>query len=229
LWLAPEDSVTTYFPDNAPLTVIGDARVVTVTQPVEPHTHIEKEVTLELLGGTRVRVTHRMRNRGALAVDVTLWALSVLRTRGTAILPQPPFAPFPDALLPARPLVTWPYVDMSDPRFVWGERFIRVKQEPAMRSPQKIGAFDVVGTIGYASRGELFVKRHTPMRGAHVDFGCNVEIFVNDKFLELETLSPTRHIGPSETAEHIEEWTVLPIGKEDDEEIAVAFDHVART
>ena len=229
LWLAPEDPVTTYYPDNAPLRVEGDARVVTITQPVEPHTHIEKEMTLELLGGTRVRVTHRMRNRGALAIDVTLWALSVLRTGGVAFLPQPPYAPFPEALLPARPIVTWQYVKMSDPRFGWGDRFIRVKQDPAVKAPQKIGAFDVVGTVGYASRGELFVKKHAPMRGAHVDFGCNVEIFTNDRFLELETLSPTQRIGPNETAEHVEQWSILPIAKDDDDEIAAAFAHVART
>jgi hypothetical protein len=229
LWLAPEDPVITYYPDNASLTSRGDARAVTVTQPVEPHTHIEKEMTLELLGGTRVRVTHRMRNRGALAIDVTLWALSVLRTGGVALLPQPPYAPFPDALLPARPIVTWQYVKMSDERFGWGDRFIRVRQDPNAKTPQKIGAFDVVGTVGYASRGELFVKRHAPMRGAHVDFGCNVEIFVNDRFLELETLSPTQRIGPNETAEHVEEWTLLPIASETDEEIAAAFAHVART
>lgn len=229
LWLAPEDPVTTYFPDNAPLRVEGDARVVTVTQPVEPHTHVEKEITLELLGGTRVRVTHRMRNRGALPIDVTLWALSVLRTGGVALLPQPPYAPFPDALLPARPIVTWQYVKMSDPRFEWGDRFVRVEQDPSLKTPQKIGAFDVVGTVGYASRGELFVKRHAPMRGAHVDFGCNVEIFVNGDFLELETLSPTRRIGPNETAEHVEEWTILPIASDHDDEIAAAFAHVART
>ena len=229
LWLAPEDPVTTYYPDNAPPRVEGDARVVTVTQPVEPHTHIEKEMTLELLGGTRVRVTHRMTNRGALAIDVTLWALSVLRTGGTALLAQPPYAPFPDALLPARPIVTWQYVKMSDPRFVWGDRFIRVQQDPSVKAPQKIGAFDVVGTVGYASRGELFVKKHTPMRGAHVDFGCNVEIFINDRFLELETLSPTQRIAANETAEHVEEWAVLPIGSDSDDEIAAAFAHVART
>ena len=229
LWLAPEDPVITYYPDNAPLTSRGDARAVTVTQPVEPHTHIEKQMTLELLGGTRVRVTHRMTNRGALAIDVTLWALSVLRTGGTAFLPQPPYAPFPDALSPARPIVTWQYVKMSDPRFGWGDRFIRLRQDTNVKAPQKIGAYDVVGTVGYASRGELFVKKHTPMRGAHVDFGCNVEMFVNDEFLELETLSPTQRIGPNETAEHVEEWTVLPIANESDEEIAAAFAHVART
>lgn len=229
LWLAPEDPVTTYFPDNAPLVVKGDALRVTVTQPAEPHTNLEKEMTLELLGGTRVRVTHRMRNTGALAVDVTLWALSVLRTTGVALLPQPPFAPFPDALLPARPVVTWPYVKMSDPRFVWGDRFIRVKQDPQMMTPQKIGAFDVGGVVGYASRGELFVKKHTPMRGAHVDFGCNVEIFVNGAFLELETLSPTQRIAPNETAEHVEEWCILPIGKDDDDAIGAAFAHVCMT
>ena len=228
LWLAPEDPVTTYYPDNAPLAVRGDVRAVVVTQPVEPHTHLEKEMALELLGGTRVRVTHRMRNRGALAVDVTLWALSVLRTGGVAFLPQPPFAPFPDALLPARPLVTWPYVKMSDPRFVWGDRFVRVKQDPSAKAPQKIGAFDVVGTVGYASRGELFVKRHTPMRGEHVDFGCNVEIFVNDGFLELETLSPTLRIGPGDVAQHVEEWTLLPIASDEDDAIAAAFAHVAQ-
>ncbi len=229
LWHAPEDPVRTYYPDNDPIRVRGGTHEATFTQPVEPNTLIEKEITIELGSGTTVRVTHRMRNRGAFEAKLALWALSVMRTGGFAVVPQPPFEPFPEALAPARPLVTWSYTRMNDRRFAWGDRFVSVRQDPEVRSPQKIGAYDPVGVVAYASRGELFVKMHTPMVGEHTDFGCNAEVFVNDAFLELETLSPMVRIPPGGEAEHVEVWNLLPLAGEDDAAIADVLGHAQRT
>jgi hypothetical protein len=36
--------------------------------------------------------------------------------------------------------------------------------------------------------------------------GCNAEIYVNDQFLELETLAPWQTIEPGETITHTERW-----------------------
>jgi hypothetical protein len=36
--------------------------------------------------------------------------------------------------------------------------------------------------------------------------GCNAEIYVNDQFLELETLAPLQTIEPGETITHTEKW-----------------------
>ena len=229
LWHAPEDPVRTYWPDNDPVKVRGGEREATFTQPIEQNTLIEKEIAIELGAGSTVRVTHRMRNHGAFDAHLALWALSVMRTGVVAVIPQPPFESFPDALGPARPLVTWSYTRMNDPRFGWGDRFIRVRQDPRISAPQKIGAYDVIGVVGYASYGELFVKMHTPMPGTHTDFGCNAEAFVNDGFLELETLSPMVTIAPGAQAEHVEVWNLLPLAGEDDAAIADALGQVSRT
>jgi hypothetical protein len=229
LWHAPEDPVRTYWPDNDPVKVRGGEREATFTQPIERNTLIEKEIAIELGAGSTVRVTHRMRNHGAFEVKLALWALSVVRTGGFAVIAQPPFAPFPEALAPARPLVTWSYTRMNDRRFTWGDRFVRVRQDPKVSSPQKIGFYDVVGAVGYASQGELFVKMHEPLPGEHTDFGCNVEVFVNDTFLELETLSPMVRIAPGAEAQHVEVWNILPLAGEDDAALADAFTHVHKT
>ena len=184
---------------------------VTVTQPVEPHTMLEKEMHLALAPrGSRVRVTHRIRNHGAFAVELAVWALSVMRTDGCALLPQAPFAPHPKALAPARPLVAWSFTQMSDPRFRWGNRLVRLRQDPRATTPQKIGAYDVVGFGAYASRGEVFIVRHTPKGGEHADMGCNQEVFSEGGFLELETLSPLVRIAPGSVAEHEETWSLDP-------------------
>ena len=41
------------------------------------------------------------------------------------------------------------------------------------------------------------------------DFGSNFEIFANDNFLELETLSPLLTVAPGDSIEHVEEWYLL--------------------
>ncbi|HEY1959543.1 MAG TPA: hypothetical protein VGH28_28220 [Polyangiaceae bacterium] len=223
LWHAPEDRVRTYYPDNAPVAVRGGTHMVVLTQAVEPHTLLEKEIALELAtSGTRVRVTHRIRNRGGFDVELALWAISVMRPGGCAFIAQPKYVSHDVELAPARPIVTWPFTQMDDPRFAWGARFIRLRQDPSRSEPEKIGAYDRAGFVAYASGEDLFVKRHEPQPGAHVDFGCNVELWVDSGILEAETLSPIVRIPPGGEAQHVEVWSLARC----DEDLSHASDDV---
>ena len=53
----------------------------------------------------------------------------------------------------------------------------------------------------------VFVKRaeYDP-KAEYFDYGSSTECYCNDKFIELETLSPIYTISPGETASHIETW-----------------------
>lgn len=210
LWHAPEADPRTYYPDNESLEwrELGDG--VRLTQPVERTTGIQKEMDIRLSPvGTHVRVLHRLYNRNLWEVRLAPWALSVMLPGGTAILPMPPRLPHTDpaGLLPVNSLALWPYTDLSDSRLIWGRQYLLARQDPIIKIAQKIGAFIPGGWCAYARRGHLFIKRFAVESGAtYPDRGCNVEVFINERFLELETLGPLQTIPPQGFIEHVEDW-----------------------
>jgi hypothetical protein len=99
---------------------------------------------------------------------------------------------------------------MSDPRFHFGRRFVRLRSEESSEEPQKIGFANKVGWAGYANEGALFVKHFTYEEGAtYPDYGCNNEFFTAGLFMEVESLSPLRQLEPGDSLEHVERWQLL--------------------
>jgi hypothetical protein len=208
LWHAPEARPRTYAPDNEPVEVKVGENSLHVVQPTEKLTGIQKEMDIFLSpSGTHVTIVHRLINHNLWAVELSAWALSVMAQGGVAILPQPPFIPHEEKLLPARSMTVWHYTDMSDRRWRWGKKFILLRQDPSKPSPLKIGIANHEGWLAYSRHGHIFVKRHRHVEGAqYPDFGCSAEVFTNDRMLELETLSPLTRIEHGECVEHIEHW-----------------------
>jgi len=65
LWHAPESMPRTYFPDDDPVDIVSTGHGLSVTQPVEPHTGIEKSMQISLVGeAPQVVVSHTLTNRG---------------------------------------------------------------------------------------------------------------------------------------------------------------------
>jgi hypothetical protein len=222
LWYAPEHAERSYYPDNAPLQVEMTSDGARVVQPTESHSGLQKSITVALPDATaRAVITHRIENRGGQVVELAPWALSAMAPGGVAIFPQVPFQPHPDALAPARPLVLWPFTQMRDPRWTWGDRYLLLRQDVQLASPQKVGLYDPAGYMAYALGDQLFIKCHSPRAGAHADFGCNVETFTNELFLELETLGPLVQLSPGESVEHVEHWFVFGGGALESDEQAI--------
>ena len=218
LWHSPEHPVRTYWPDNEPVAHEFVDGALRITQPVEPTTGIEKQMEIRLApSGSRVEVLHRLVNRGAWEVELAPWALTVMAPGGFAVIPQEPFKAHTEELLPARPLVLWPYVDMADPRWTWGTRFVILRQDPA-RGPQKIGVRNTRGWMAYVLRGQVFVKRAMLVPGAaYPDDGCNFETFTNQDMLEVESLGPLERLAPGAAVEHPEVWSLHRADVADDE------------
>ncbi len=208
LWHAPEDSVRTYVPDNQAVKYEDHGEFVRLVQQVEPLTGIQKEIDIRLSTvNTHARLTHRLRNTNLWEVRLAVWALTVMAPGGTAILPLPPRGTHPENLRPINSLTFWPYTDMSDPRWIWGRQYVMLRQDPLIKTPQKIGGLIPGGWTVYARRSHLFIKKFAyDPNGEYVDFGCNVELFTNDWMLELESLSPMKSLQPGEAVEHIEDW-----------------------
>ncbi|HEX9615095.1 MAG TPA: hypothetical protein VGA55_06295, partial [Bacteroidota bacterium] len=128
LWIAPEEKPKTYFPDNHPVEWSRDGEWFHFRPPTES-SGFRKEINVWLdPDRARVRVLHRITNVSPSAQTASVWALSVMAAGGTAILPHEPYQPHPDRLLPVRPLVFWSYTDMTDTRWTWGKRFLRLQQ-----------------------------------------------------------------------------------------------------
>jgi hypothetical protein len=227
LWHAPEDPVRTYWPDNRPVEVSVRDGTVTLTQAIEGNTLLQKSIDVTLAAsGSEVTLVHRIANRGAFEVGLSAWALTVMAPGGRAVFPNAPFIPFPDALLPARPLVLWSYTRLGDPRWIWGERFFQLRQDPGAASPQKIGFLNEAGWMAYLRARSLFVKRFAFVPGSYPDFGCNTETFTNGAMLELETLSPIVGVAPGAAIEHEERWSLIEDADpgEGEDELAALLD-----
>ncbi|MFW6158457.1 MAG: hypothetical protein ACOC8E_03780 [Planctomycetota bacterium] len=231
LWAAPESMPRSYVPDNEPIEAESiDDLSVRLTPPVEESTGIRKEITVGLDdAGSRVTVEHRITNHALWPLELAPWAITILNASegGTVILPQEPYVPHDDALLPARSMALWHYTDLGDPRWDFGRRFLRLTVDPEMAGPQKIGMANHQGWAAYVHGSTVFVKHfeHDP-EAVYPDEGCNCEAYTAGAFVELETLGPMHRLEPGEWAVHVERWALfenVDIGATE-EEIAEALE-----
>ncbi len=203
LWHAPENKPRTYIPDDKPVEVVSTSTGLSVTQPVEVQTGIEKSIQISLVDGEpKVIIHHTLTNRGLWVVECAPWAITQFKTGGVAILPQ---SQEQSEFLPNRSLALWPYTDLTSPQVCWGNRYILVRAE--MDSPFKLGFPNPHGWLAYWLGGTLFVKRAAfDAKADYYDFGSSSECYCNDQFLELETLAPIGRLIPGESTNHTETW-----------------------
>jgi hypothetical protein len=219
LWHAPENIIRTYFPDNEPVDYKWDGSTLKLVQKMEDTTRVSKEMEITFGSNNNVRILHRLINKNLWAIELAPWALTVMAEGGRAIIPQEPYGTGSENLLPARPLVLWPYTRMNDPRFIWGDRFIQVRQDPEREAPQKIGVLNTLGWVAYSFKEKLFIKRWKYNQDLkYPDFGANMEIYTNSEILEVETLGGIETIPPDGSLEHVENWFLFKKEIKEDEE-----------
>ncbi len=210
LWHSPENNPRTYQPDDLPLLVKELPKGVSLTQPVEPKTGMQKGMRIELLGERTVKVTHSLVNRGLWPVETAPWALTMLRGGGYGVLPLPPKGDHARGdFLPTYSLVPWSYTDLSLPLWKLHRDFIGIDVALADRS-QKLGITHYPGWSAYWIDGTTFVKFAELVEGGrYPDMGCCFEAFTNGRLLELETLGTFGLLAPEATATHVEHWCLL--------------------
>jgi len=210
VWIAPEDRVSSYAPDNQPVSIAVHADGVEATGPVEPLTGLEKQILLKMSSsGTRVEVIHRIRNAGAQPYVLAPWILTMMAQGGVGIHGFPPRGTHPEDLAPANPLVMWAFTDLSDARWRLLEKYLVLRQDPANPRPQKLGSFHRHTWGAYVLHDELFVKRTDAVAepASYPDMGCSFEMFTNADILELETLGPLVKLDPGAVVTHTEWWS----------------------
>jgi hypothetical protein len=221
LWHAPEVFPRTYYPDNDPVPYDWDGRVLILKPVDEEGNKIGKKITIELNSeGTEIVLDHELTNKGLWDLELSAWCLSVMAPGGRVIIPQEEYISHPEALVPARPLVLWHFTKMNDPRFIWGERYIQLRQDDNHPSKQKIGVTNTKGWAAYCLDDIVFLKRHSYDTAAiYPDMGCNAEFFTQPGFLEIESLSPLTMLHPGGSVSQQEVWSLhrMKVGMEEKE------------
>jgi hypothetical protein len=215
LWFAPETPECSVA-DSTGLTLspIVDAvgPAVRLVGATEAPTGLRKTVEVRLdPESAAVSVRHELRNMGSRTFDGSPWGITGLRPGGMAVAPLP--GPADEHLLqPSQLVVLWPYASWSDDRLAMGDRFLTVSMHPGPRF--KIGCLSATGSVGYLSDGLLFVLRFDPAFGsAHADKGANLEIFADERILEVESLGPLVRLGPGDATIHDERWELRKVGQ----------------
>lgn len=219
LWIAPEDPVLTYQPDNEPVAHEWDGSALLLWQAPEPLTGLRKELRVELVEEGAVSLLHRIVNESDRTHLLAPWALTCMAPGGRCLIPNEPALSHEEALLPARSMALWSYTDLGDPRFRFRAGFMELRQDPAATTPQKIGMMNRQGWAAYLLGRQLFIKRFPYLPdGVYPDFGCNCEFFTNAAMLEMESLGPLVELRPGETVEHPEHWEFRAVSVEIEEE-----------
>jgi hypothetical protein len=222
LWHAPEASPRSYQPDGVPVPFEEGERSILLKPAIEPATGIQKEMEVSLdAAGTGVTITHRLNNWGVWPVRLAAWAITVMAPGGVEVIPQ---TRVDTGLLPNRCVALWPYARMDDARVRWGDRFVVLHQDPAVKQPFKLGLTAEAGWAAYFNKSSVFVKRFPFVGGAeYPDYAANYETYTTDFMLEMETLSPLRTLQPGESVEHTESWLLVPdVSYPDDAEDDIA-------
>ncbi len=207
VWPAPQDDATAV-PETMGMDVQVAADSVELRQQPDPVSHLQRTMRICLeADSARVQIEHEIANHSESAVDLSVWAITQLPHGGRAVIP------LAEGVLPGKPhapnrgLHFWPYASMLDPRLQLSDR--QVIFEPRSHDSEfKLGLFTPEGWCDY----ELFDMRlrktfHSPA-GLYADSGCNVEIYCNNLFFELETLGPLTRLVPGQSASHSETWEI---------------------
>ncbi|HJZ97695.1 MAG TPA: hypothetical protein VKE70_14395 [Candidatus Solibacter sp.] len=210
IWIAPEDPVMSYAPDNSPCKVAVSEGVLEATGPVEALTGLEKKMLVKMAAeGTSVEVTHQIRNAGSKPYTLASWILTMMAQGGHGIHGFPPRGTHPEVLAPTNPLVMWAFTDLGDPRWTFTKKYLVLRQDARNAVPQKLGTFNAHTWGAYLLNAELFLKRYEAAGepAQYPDFGCSYETFTNADILELETLGPLTTLAPGAHVTHIEHWS----------------------
>lgn len=220
LWTSPEAMPRTYELDNDPVDyeILEDG--IIVRNDIDPISGMSKEIEVILQEDSGiVEVTHRVTNRNAWPIELAAWAITVCAPGGKVVFPR---NSDDTGYLANQLMAIWPYAKLNDPRFWQGAQYFTLSHD-AESGPFKVGLDNKEGWAAYFNHDCAFIKQFIVEEDAkYPDGGMTFETYTNQRFTEVETLSPLTTLRPGETVEHFEMWELLPdmpMPEDDDREL----------
>ena len=200
IWAAPEDAVKTYAPDNGPVHVAIKGAVLEATEPVEPLTGLEKQITVKMS-------RHGQRRRGTAPHPQHHEEIHGSRSLGAfhdgaGRRGHPRISAARHASRSAGADQSAGHVGLHRSH----RQALAVHEEipdpaPGPEQPRPAAKARVVSTrtpgSAYLLGSDLFIKRiEADPKRTYPDLGASFETFTNADFLEQETLGPMTKLAP---------------------------------
>jgi len=209
-WVAPETWDTCYHSDINGVRISQAGGCIVLGRDGEPPLQLYKSVTIQMeQSETDIQITHILRNDSNKPFTCAPWGITMLTPGGTAVFPLRKGMNGSEGLTPDRALMFWPYTQINDPRLILKDEVAFIKAGDG-ESPLKLGARMPSGWLAYLHQGVCFCKKAVfDSAAVYPDFGCNLEVYTNGVFIELETLGEMKTLQPGESTTHIEKWQMF--------------------
>lgn len=209
LWFAPKIASQTYFPDNLGTTVKDEQNGLRLIGGIEPETHTRKTFSIKISPERPfIMIKHMIKNHGSEPIRLAPCAITMLRPKSMALLPQTTGTVDKEGFLPNRNMALWSYSNWDDSRLQLDRELIQISSDDTKRA-FKLGYFNTRGWLGYIFEDVFFVKHFSVHRDEeYPDHGCNAEVSTSNHMLELESLGAVVNLMPQEELVHTETWEI---------------------
>lgn len=211
LWRAPEIPEVTYLPDDGPVTLVEGANTVSARGVTDPR-GVMREIEATITAAGAVIVDHRIVNMGRWPIEAAAWAITQFPPEGAAVLPIVGASGGDDEYQANRSIVLWPYTNPGAPGLNWSSEAVVIEGSDGPK--QKIGTENRAGWVAY-HHGEFLFAKWAPLHEAaqpYSDRGASIQVYRDQRFIELETLGPFRTVDPGAAIGHREIWRVVETG-----------------
>lgn len=202
LWMAPE-CLESYCPDNNPVHYEIGGNTAFIRQDVDPWLHIEKHINIIFLEDGSVQLTQIIVNCSDKPITCASWGVNTLDGGGVATINFAGERGFN----PKRVVSLWGLTNLHDPRIQFQSDCVTATHMADVPEYFKIGLYVNPGKVVLQNKGQqLTITFDAEPMDRYMDGGCNFELFLCRKFMELETLGVRTEMGPGENATHCETW-----------------------
>jgi len=203
MWLAPEGA-DSYAPDNKPIRRYLGKNSVLLEQQADPALGIIKQLHLESQKDGSIIVTHEIKNISDSPITGASWGINTLDAGGSAEISFS--CGTRGGYNPKRTVSLWSDTNLHDPRLKFEKDKLTAIHMP-LPDYLKLGLYAQPGVAIFRNKGQQFQIAFdaSPMQ-EYPDNGCNFELYMNSRFMELETLGRKTEILPGQTASHKEIW-----------------------
>lgn len=203
IWMAPESEASCY-PDNDPVKWEETGDGVLITQNVDPLLGVCKTLDIAFLGDGGIKLTQSIYNATDKPIDGAAWGVNTLDAGGIARIS---FASNDRrGFNPHRVVSLWSDTNLHDPRLAFEKDQLTATFLP-LKDYLKVGLYCMEGKAVFENKGQKFILCFDAQPlNLYPDFGCNFELYMCSRFMELESLGVMTHILPGECASHSETW-----------------------